>query len=196
MIFVQERKRRKYLNTESISSDLGNIFLDFYIQRKQKVLTSLDNIVCQEINSFTNKARNLSASMDCFVNDTINNTLDYVFYGATEEVDYEEAKDDVKKNEVKQITSSLVEDKEGVDTMSQILSGKFINSYSLKDKKPRKLWKWADRMKYLEGVFREKKFFQYDEVLRMNVQHLINKNSYLKRKHKDIYDKINSYFSY
>ncbi|MGV8168800.1 MAG: hypothetical protein ACP5N3_01975 [Candidatus Nanoarchaeia archaeon] len=194
MIFFHDRKRRKYLNTESIGFDLENIFLGFYRDKRNKVLFNLDEIVFTEINCLANSVKTYSAAVDYFFNDSVNNALDYFSFGKTDEVFFEEIIEEKEQDEPEKHRSEFDDEDKKVKDINKILEGKFINSYSLRDKKPRRLWKWEDRLEYVEGVLAEAD----SEKQKMNFEEMylkIKNNYYLKIRHRDIYEKLSSYFA-
>jgi hypothetical protein len=77
-----------------------------------------------------------------------------------------------------------------------VLSGKLCNSYGVRDRKPKRLWKWRDRLEYLQGIADESNFSEQNKEQIKELKFALQKNNYLKTKRKDIYEKINELLSY
>jgi hypothetical protein len=79
--------------------------------------------------------------------------------------------------------------------IAQVMMGKLCNSYGVKDRQPKRLWKWEDRIDYLQGYLKENKLTNAEQIQIRELRTALQKNYYLKSKRKEYYKKIDDCLS-
>ncbi|MGV8162337.1 MAG: hypothetical protein ACP5N2_03340 [Candidatus Nanoarchaeia archaeon] len=196
MIATENRTRKKYLNFEGLSDDLEEMISRISL-RAEHSLSGLEEIFAKGKNEFLDLTKKFTQEIDFRVNTLVNDALDTFNYGKIENIDYEEIKSFSDESVREQKGKCMFEEKyfSNLPAVKDILSGKFCNLYSIKDKKPKRLWKWKDRLNYLEGFFNNYNKNENEKEIFEELRTKIGSNYYLKKNHKDIYEKLSMYFT-
>jgi len=79
---------------------------------------------------------------------------------------------------------------EKINELAMVISGKMYNSQRIKDKKPRRLWRWVDRIEYVRGIILDGDFSSVDLKNIEELRTVLQKNTYLKRKKRNYLDRL------
>jgi hypothetical protein len=158
------------------------------------------------LNEVVDEAKGVIHGVENRINNTLNNILDDCFLGKTETVDYEEILSSQKEAYTSQSKykkpsyRSRLEDicsgcsSKRISDVGEMLAGKYINAYSVKEKAPRRMWKWTDRIACIEDAFRNYSPNSEDSKYLSEMRSALKSNRYLRRKHRAIYDRLMTYF--
>ncbi len=83
-----------------------------------------------------------------------------------------------------------------INEVVDMLAGKYIYAYSVKERAPRRMWMWADRLACIENEMSNNSFANEDSKYLSKMRDALKTNRYLRRKHNDIYDKLNVCLGY
>jgi hypothetical protein len=180
MIELETRRKRKYVNFEYLGRDLEEILSKLHISIGHEI-SGLDKIVEEKKDKFIKETKNFIVLADSSINKIIGDTLDNLYYGPTEDASYTFVNLEEKR---KCIT---------LKNVGEVLSGRFYASCSLNDRKSRRLWKWKDRLAFVQGFFEEHPGEERYELNQM--LSIIKGNSYLKKTHRDIYERLSFYLN-
>lgn len=103
--------------------------------------------------------------------------------------------EDKKDGEKISALENAVEKLYDINVISEVTSGKFVYFYEIKKRKPRKLWKWKDRISYISGFLQDKKSLSEKEKNEIReIMTSLNENKYLKYKRGDCFSDLNECF--
>lgn len=100
-----------------------------------------------------------------------------------------------KNNYTSSINSFISLSNGKINSLAIVIAGKLCNSYGIKDKKPKRLWKWKDRIEYLKGYLNDNQISLDERENLGNLRNLIYKNKYLRYKRKDYFSYLDSCFA-
>jgi hypothetical protein len=168
------------------------------------------------LNDIVEEADSIIHGIEKKVNDTLNDILDDCFIGKTETVNYEDissvyacaftgaknknkqwsCKKEVHKNNYRRKLEEICSEckSKKINDVAEMLAGKYVYAYSIKEKTPRRMWKWTDRLSCIEEELRNCSPSINDSKYLLEMKSALESNNYLRRKHKDIYEKLISYF--
>jgi hypothetical protein len=123
---------------------------------------------CETNHKIKNEKKHFEIEDACIVEDTVKNKSSYTFL----------------VNKIIYSSDKIVND------VATVMAGKLCNSYGIKDRKPKRLWKWEDRIDYLRGYLKENKISDSEKEQINELRSALQKNRYLRSKRKDCYKRI------
>ncbi|MFA6072679.1 MAG: hypothetical protein WC758_01030 [Candidatus Woesearchaeota archaeon] len=189
MIVSTTRKRTK-VDYSLLEKKIKEDILDISFTTKKIFDDGVDIIRKKCQTSANSYSSTISYFIDSFC-EIAKNKIDDVFIVKQDEL---KNVSDCEKNITDDKCACDFEKKDKVCVLEEIVSGKYVNSYNVKTRIERRMWRWDERIKYIEGLFLEDAFDLNDFQSINNIRTRLLKNSYLHRKRRDVYDKLNVYF--
>jgi hypothetical protein len=79
--------------------------------------------------------------------------------------------------------------------LTTILSGEYCCAYSLKSRKPQRLWSWKSRLEHIESMMKDYVCSVQDKKYLQEIKQVLKSNKYLRRKRKETYAKLTAYLN-